>query len=209
MAYIFTDNSWTDVWYRTWWMNHHWRHKNRKYLPKRCAGFRHFGEVNYSYPRRVRAVTRLRLTSTSAAGFEIWRARIKPTDSSAATQISVTPFSFKSGVLNKRPRTFSSRMPQTILSHNKHKSDSKSPYSLWRGHVGLLNTSRKFRFHVDCANWICIYSQWYFLHGEQCLAILSSSCHIILILGCYSPTCIYMLRSRASNVEKSSAVNSD
>ena len=28
-------------------------HKNRKYMSKRCAGFRHFGEVNYSYPRRV------------------------------------------------------------------------------------------------------------------------------------------------------------
>ena len=28
-------------------------HKNRKCTPKRCAGFRHFGEVNYSYPRPV------------------------------------------------------------------------------------------------------------------------------------------------------------
>ena len=28
-------------------------HKNRKCMPKRCAGFRHFGEVNYSYPRPV------------------------------------------------------------------------------------------------------------------------------------------------------------
>ena len=28
-------------------------HKNRKYMSKRCAGFCHFGEVNYSYPRRV------------------------------------------------------------------------------------------------------------------------------------------------------------
>ena len=28
-------------------------HKNRKYMSKRRNGFRHFGEVNYSYPRRV------------------------------------------------------------------------------------------------------------------------------------------------------------
>ena len=28
-------------------------HKNRKYMSKRCAGFCHFGEVNYSCPRRV------------------------------------------------------------------------------------------------------------------------------------------------------------
>ena len=28
-------------------------HKNRKYTSKRCVGFRHFGEVNYSYPRQV------------------------------------------------------------------------------------------------------------------------------------------------------------
>ena len=28
-------------------------YENRKYMSKRCVGFRHFGEVNYSYPRRV------------------------------------------------------------------------------------------------------------------------------------------------------------
>ena len=28
-------------------------HKNRKFMSKLCAGFRHFGEVNYSYPRQV------------------------------------------------------------------------------------------------------------------------------------------------------------
>ena len=28
-------------------------HENRKYMSKRCAGFRHFGEVSCSYPRRV------------------------------------------------------------------------------------------------------------------------------------------------------------
>ena len=46
-------------------------HKNMKYMSKRCAGFRHFGEVNYSYPRRV--VLKVSRYSTVRSGTLTWR----------------------------------------------------------------------------------------------------------------------------------------
>ena len=91
-----------------------------------------------------------------------------------STQISVAPFSFKSGVLNKRSRTFSSRMSQTILSRNK--SDSKSPYS-----QSLTSSRRAVKYveQVSVSRWLRELNLYLFtvifLQGEQCLANLSSS----------------------------------
>ena len=56
---------WLAVWNLAYKLRLHWcvmshmayepplPHGNRKFMSKRCAGFRHFVEFNYSYPRRV------------------------------------------------------------------------------------------------------------------------------------------------------------
>ena len=48
-----------------------------------------------------------------------------------------------------------------LFCHAINQIPNHHTHSLWQGHVGLLSTRRKFRFHVGCANCICIYSQWY------------------------------------------------